>query len=68
MNKEIFHNVLQDLLEVPLVLPLDQINMVTVKIINTLTKAVELFTLMAKLSLQSKPEWMEEYTQAIKME
>ena len=49
-----------------MVLLLDQINTVTVKIINTLTKAIELFTLMAKLSPQSKLKWTEKYTQVIK--
>ena len=68
MNKEIFHNVLQDLPEVPLVLPQDQIDTVIIKIIDTLTKAVELSTPVAKLSPRSKPGWTEECTQAIKAE
>ena len=42
--------------------------MVFIKIINTLIKAMELFTLIAKLSPQSKLEWIEKYTQVIKAE
>jgi len=68
MNKEIFHNVLKDLPEVPLALSQDQIDTVTVRIIDTLTKAVELSTPVAKLSPRSKPGWTDECTQTIKTE
>ena len=68
MNKEIFHNVLQDLPEVPLALSQDQIDTVTIRIIDTLTKAVELSTPVAKLSPRSKPGWTDECIQAIKAE